>query len=65
MTLMTTRRVAGTFALLTLFCALPVAKTGQNVIAVRVDHSSITELFLGGIIRPVLLIKKPADSSSP
>lgn len=43
----------------------PVAKTGQNVIAVRVDHSSISELFLGGIVRPVLLIEKPADSSDP
>ena len=26
--------------------------------AVRVDHSKITELFLGGILRPVLLIAK-------
>ncbi len=32
-------------------------KRGQNVIAVRVDHSSITDLFLGGILRPVLLIE--------
>ena len=38
------------------------AKAGQNVIAVRVDHSSITELFLGGIVRPVLLIRKPANA---
>jgi hypothetical protein len=30
-------------------------KTGENVIAVRADHSSITELFLGGIVRPALL----------
>ncbi len=30
-------------------------RAGENAIAVRVDHSSITELFLGGIIRPVLL----------
>ena len=30
-------------------------KVGDNTIAVRVDHSSITELFLGGIVRPVLL----------
>jgi len=29
---------------------------GENVVAVRVDHRNITELFLGGIIRPVLLI---------
>jgi hypothetical protein len=36
------------------------AKPGRNVVAVRVDHSRITELFLGGIIRPVLLIAKPA-----
>ncbi len=32
------------------------ASPGANVVAVRVDHSRITELFLGGIIRPVLLI---------
>lgn len=31
-------------------------KRGKNVIAVRVDHSAITDLFLGGILRPVLLI---------
>jgi hypothetical protein len=30
-------------------------RTGENAVAVRVDHRSITELFLGGIIRPVLL----------
>jgi hypothetical protein len=29
---------------------------GRNAVAVRVDHSKITELFLGGIIRPVLLV---------
>ena len=29
-------------------------KVGENTIAVRADHGSITELFLGGIIRPVL-----------
>jgi len=34
------------------------ARPGDNVVAVRVDHSRITELFLGGIIRPVLLIDK-------
>ncbi len=33
--------------------------TGENTIAVRVDHSQITELSLGGIVRPVLLIAKP------
>ena len=34
------------------------ARPGENLVAVRVDHSKITELFLGGIIRPVLLIEK-------
>jgi len=34
------------------------ARPGENVVAVRVDHSQITELFLGGIVRPVLLIGK-------
>jgi len=33
-------------------------KPGENVVAVKIDHSKITELFLGGIIRPVLLIEK-------
>ncbi|HPD16329.1 MAG TPA: DUF4838 domain-containing protein [Planctomycetota bacterium] len=36
-----------------------VARPGDNLVAVRVDHSKITELFLGGIIRPVLLIERP------
>lgn len=31
---------------------------GKNVVAVRVDHSKITELFLGGIVRPVLFIRR-------
>ena len=31
-------------------------RPGRNTVAVRVDHSSITELFLGGITRPVYLI---------
>ena len=31
---------------------------GENILAIRVDHRRITELFLGGIIRPVLLIEK-------
>jgi hypothetical protein len=35
-----------------------VARSGTNVVAVRVDHSKITDLFLGGILRPVLLIQK-------
>ena len=34
-------------------------RSGENLVAVRVDHRSITELFLGGIIRPVLLIERP------
>jgi len=34
------------------------AAAGENVLAVRVDHRKITELFLGGIIRPVLLTEK-------
>jgi hypothetical protein len=33
-------------------------RPGDNVLAVRVDHSRITELFLGGILRPVLLVEK-------
>ena len=31
---------------------------GRNTVAVRVDHSAITELFLGGIVRPVYVIEK-------
>lgn len=31
-------------------------RPGENLLAVRVDHTRITELFLGGIVRPVLLI---------
>jgi hypothetical protein len=31
---------------------------GRNLVAVRVDHAKITELFLGGIVRPVVLIDK-------
>ena len=34
---------------------------GENVVVVKVDHRKITELFLGGIIRPVLLIEKAID----
>jgi hypothetical protein len=33
-------------------------QAGRNVAAVRVDHRRISELFLGGIIRPVVLIEK-------
>jgi len=35
------------------------ARAGANTVAIRIDHSRITELFLGGIIRPILLIQKP------
>jgi hypothetical protein len=40
--------------------------TGTITIAVRVDHRSITDLFLGGIIRPVLLTaeKEPQPTQS-
>ncbi len=31
---------------------------GDNVIAVRVDHTNITDLFLGGILRPVVLLDR-------
>ncbi|MFC1851442.1 DUF4838 domain-containing protein, partial [candidate division CSSED10-310 bacterium] len=34
------------------------AVKGRNVLAVCIDHSHITELFLGGIIRPVFLLEK-------
>ncbi len=33
-------------------------RSGRNVVTVKVDHRRITELYLGGIIRPVLLIEK-------
>jgi beta-galactosidase/beta-glucuronidase len=36
----------------------PVLKTGDNVVAVRVDNRKISELFLGGILRPVVLVEK-------
>ncbi len=35
-----------------------VVKPGENVVAVRVDNRKISELFLGGILRPVLLVEK-------
>ncbi len=40
-------------------CCVPVSllSVWKHDIAVRVDHSSITDLFLGGILRPVLLIE--------
>lgn len=34
------------------------AMPGNNAVAIKVDHRKITELCLGGIIRPVLLIEK-------
>lgn len=37
----------------------PHLQKGVNQITVRVDHSRITELFLGGIIRPVYLVRRP------
>jgi beta-galactosidase/beta-glucuronidase len=33
-------------------------KPGENAIAIRVDHSRLTELMLGGIVRPVLVVEK-------
>ncbi|MCX7006987.1 MAG: hypothetical protein NTY53_07015, partial [Kiritimatiellaeota bacterium] len=32
--------------------------TGENVVALRVDHTKMTDLALGGILRPVVLIEK-------
>ena len=34
-------------------------KPGENVVVIKVDHRKITELSLGGIVRPILLIEKP------
>ncbi len=34
-------------------------KAGDSHVAVRVDNRKITELFLGGILRPVVLIERP------
>jgi hypothetical protein len=36
-----------------------VCRPGKNVLAVRVDSRALTELFLGGILRPVVLIEGP------
>ena len=33
----------------------------QNVVAVRIDHSSISELMLGGIIKPVMVYSGKAE----
>jgi hypothetical protein len=37
-------------------------KAGENTIALRVDHRVITELNLGGLIRPILLLQGPAPA---
>jgi len=37
-------------------------RPGKNTVAVRVDHSRITELMLGGLIRPVYLLASPAPT---
>jgi hypothetical protein len=34
------------------------AVPGENTLAIRVDHSKMTELFLGGILRPVMVVEK-------
>jgi len=36
------------------------ACAGENVVAVRVDHRQTTELYLGGILRPVALMQAAA-----
>jgi len=38
--------------------ATAAAKPGVNTVAVRVDHTKITELFLGGILRPVAVVEE-------
>jgi hypothetical protein len=35
-----------------------VLREGENVVAVRVDNRKMSELFLGGILRPVLVVEK-------
>jgi beta-galactosidase/beta-glucuronidase len=32
---------------------------GENILALRVDHTKMTDLALGGILRPVVLVEKP------
>lgn len=34
-------------------------KPGENILALRVDHTRMTDLSLGGILRPIVLIEKP------
>lgn len=36
-----------------------VVRAGENVLALRVDHTRMTDLSLGGILRPILLIERP------
>ncbi len=31
--------------------------SGDNVVALRVEHDETTDIFLGGILRPILLIE--------
>lgn len=38
---------------------VPLAGAGETTIAVRVDNRRISELFLGGILRPVVLVETP------
>jgi Domain of unknown function (DUF4838)/Glycosyl hydrolases family 2, sugar binding domain len=40
----------------------PLVRAGRNVVAMRIDHRAISELFLGGIVRPVALVKRPAHN---
>jgi hypothetical protein len=40
------------------------AHSGENVVVVRADNREISELYLGGIIRPVLLIEEPAGPAN-
>jgi len=42
-----------------------VVNPARNAVAVKVDHRKITELYLGGIVRPVLLIEQPSRQSHP
>jgi len=41
------------------------AKEGENVLAVRLDHTKITELSLYGILRPVLVYEAPEGAWPP
>jgi hypothetical protein len=37
---------------------------GKNVVALRVDHKAMSELFLGGILRPVILTEQDYGAST-